>query len=1098
MIDMNKNRLSSLCLALVFCVGMQAQTFPVVFDFTSVRDTQNQYTGSLESGAALTTWTSPGGASYNVLDLGGSNGWFNLSSQFGSMVKGLGSTFSISVDLMVPTTTDIGGNGNFIWCFSYSSSRGYLFLNAKEMRYAITNRTYTQEQSVNPAQSLSKGKWVNVTYVQDGATGTVYVNNVQKAQNTSMTLFPSGISNDLVNNYLGRSPYNGDAYLRNALYKELRVYNKVLTESERAALVETVTEMNGLSDEAAVAYDMENLFVPRVAYKQINLPKQGEYCTISWQTSNADYLTVDGTVVKQETDRDVPVTLTATFTKGSVTQTKTYDVKVKTPEPYSHYLFAFFPSNDNENIYFAVGEDGYNYTTINNDQAVFLAQGHTVMGGLRDPHILRGEDGNFYMVATDMRSALGWASNRGMVLMKSPDLIHWTSSTVHFPTKYAGTPFANVTRVWAPETIYDREAGKYMIYFSILTDDGTVTYDKDFYCYANADFTDLEGEPVYFYDRGSATIDMNIVYNEADGLYHGFYKNEGSGGICKVTAERLTPAAGEADGSQWDHPSGTLQQTNEAVEGAGVFRLINDDSWILMYDCYGSGHYQFCSSPDLSTFTFVKNTATSGSFTPRHGNVLPITEAEYQALLEAFPCPALTAETDPDADGNLNLTKERISQLCESTDGWNEMTGFRTHGTNTPYINGEAVITGTFLEHWRDGRTIDYNMASKTLRYLPSGTYKLQAASIATWQNDASVTVEGVTFFADDQTADVHTANGVPELYKLTFDITAADDYTTTLGMSTTNETTANWVAFDNFRLYFVGTEAEYHAALRQMHLDYIARAEALYDDLCVEYLPALQEAVASVDVDATDYPTIEAQLDRLVAAIADAKEAIASTVLLKETDNAAPAAQNGVHVKLCRALSNDQWQTLVLPFSMTAEQVVATFGEGTVVKELESVSGTENLKLTFRQVDGITANVPVIITPAETKDFYCIKTVDVTPSAQPVVELPQLTFFGNYAAGYVLTTSDFYLMDNTFLHSPGGNLLKPYRAIFHVNDSTVKSLGFDTDDPTGIEARTQDKVQGTMYDLSGRRVGTHTLSPENGAGQPGLYVGQGRKILVR
>ena len=46
------------------------------------------------------------------------------------------------------------------------------------------------------------------------------------------------------------------------------------------------------------------------------------------------------------------------------------------------------------------------------------------MGGLRDPHILRGEDGRFYMVATDMRSELGWSSNRGMVLMRSDDLIN--------------------------------------------------------------------------------------------------------------------------------------------------------------------------------------------------------------------------------------------------------------------------------------------------------------------------------------------------------------------------------------------------------------------------------------------------------------------------------------------------------------------------------------------------------------------------------------------------------------------------------------------------------------------------------------------------
>ena len=299
--------------------------------------------------------------------------------------------------------------------------------------------------------------------------------------------------------------------------------------------------------------------------------------------------------------------------------------------PYSHYLFAFFPSNSDENIYYALSDNGYDYTVINQNKPVFTAEGHTVMGGLRDPHILRGEDGRFYMVATDMRSALGWSSNRGIVLMRSDDLVNWTCSQVHFPTRYAGTYFANVTRVWAPETIYDPVAGKYLVYFSILTNDGVVTYDKVFYAYANDDFTDLEGEPTYFYDRGGATIDMDIVYNENDGLYHAFYKNEGAGGICQVTATTLTAPAGE-EGSQWSAPSGTLQQTTEAVEGAGIFRLINSDDWILMYDCYMNGHYQFCSSPDLFQFTFRKNTATQGAFTPRHGTVIPITEEEYQIL----------------------------------------------------------------------------------------------------------------------------------------------------------------------------------------------------------------------------------------------------------------------------------------------------------------------------------------------------------------------------------------------------------------------------------------------------------------------------------
>ena len=75
-----------------------------------------------------------------------------------------------------------------------------------------------------------------------------------------------------------------------------------------------------------------------------------------------------------------------------------------------------------------------------------------------------------------------------------------------------------------------------------------------------------------------------------------------------------------------------MQQTTEAVEGAGVFRLINSDDWILMYDCYNNGHYQFCSSQDLFQFTFRQNTTTQGAFTPRHGTVIPITEEEYQIL----------------------------------------------------------------------------------------------------------------------------------------------------------------------------------------------------------------------------------------------------------------------------------------------------------------------------------------------------------------------------------------------------------------------------------------------------------------------------------
>ena len=79
-----------------------------------------------------------------------------------------------------------------------------------------------------------------------------------------------------------------------------------------------------------------------------------------------------------------------------------------------------------------------------------------------------------------------------------------------------------------------------------------------------------------------------------------------------------------------------FEDTDKAVEGSGVFQRIEGD-WVLMYDCYTSGHYQFCVSKDLKKFTRVQDTATQGLFTPRHGTVIAITKKELNRLQKAFP-----------------------------------------------------------------------------------------------------------------------------------------------------------------------------------------------------------------------------------------------------------------------------------------------------------------------------------------------------------------------------------------------------------------------------------------------------------------------------
>ena len=143
-------------------------------------------------------------------------------------------------------------------------------------------------------------------------------------------------------------------------------------------------------------------------------------------------------------------------------------------------------------------------------------------GGVRDPHILRGEDGNFYMVVTDLYvTDMGW-KNYAMVLLKSEDLINWQSSVVNIPEAFPDE-FGDVWRVWAPQTIYDEEAGKYMVYFSMKQGDDP---DIIYYAYANDDFTALETAPqqLLFSPTGNACIDADII--KKDGKFYMFHKSE--------------------------------------------------------------------------------------------------------------------------------------------------------------------------------------------------------------------------------------------------------------------------------------------------------------------------------------------------------------------------------------------------------------------------------------------------------------------------------------------------------------------------------------------------------------------------------------------
>ena len=303
------------------------------------------------------------------------------------------------------------------------------------------------------------------------------------------------------------------------------------------------------------------------------------------------------------------------------------------------YLFAYFEGrgdkNQQEQLRFAVSKDAQNWYALNKNNPILSSDSISESGGIRDPHILRGEDNCFYMVATDMKVAeYGWTKNPGIVLLKSEDLVNWTHSRINLGKDWPS--FSDAYWVWAPQTIYDREAKKYMIYFTLQRmGDGRkslITY----YAYANKDFTAFESEPEVLFSAKYGSIDNDIIYK--DGVYHLFYKGntkdengkEFKNGIQQATSKNLTGPYVE-DFEYIDAYAGTSTH----VEGSGVFKLNDKEEYILMYDLYSSGRYEYQTSKDLNTFT-VEPQSFNKNFFPRHGTVISVTVDELERLQQKW------------------------------------------------------------------------------------------------------------------------------------------------------------------------------------------------------------------------------------------------------------------------------------------------------------------------------------------------------------------------------------------------------------------------------------------------------------------------------
>ena len=247
---MKRFRLLLMFVALLNALGIWAEEANLKLHFNFENATGNAVPEAVSGGTLKGTLQNNAKVEkmgkYHVLNLGSANGYFDMGAGAGKVIAGC-TNFTISMYYYVNANQDISGLGNFLFTFSTqetcSSDAGcYYFYALNSQRFAASQAGYGSESSVNANVVSAKGRWVSVVYVLDGNNGTLYVDG-QKMLTAPMPKGNETFSNTSpIYNWIGRSPFAGDAYLANTKVADIRIYDKALTGGEVTRLALTADD----------------------------------------------------------------------------------------------------------------------------------------------------------------------------------------------------------------------------------------------------------------------------------------------------------------------------------------------------------------------------------------------------------------------------------------------------------------------------------------------------------------------------------------------------------------------------------------------------------------------------------------------------------------------------------------------------------------------------------------------------------------------------------------------------------------------------------------------------------------------------------------
>lgn len=444
----------------------------------------------------------------------------------------------------------------------------------------------------------------------------------------------------------------------------------------------TLTPLAGVSAGAAPRTDsslrsaVDALSVPNIddVRGNLTLPTTGPNgTTVTWTSSDRVVITPTGEVTRPPANgKPAKVTLTAKVSLGRDSGTRRFTATVvPTPvrEPLAGYSFFYFTgegTSNGEQIYSAVsrGNDPLNWTELNNGRPVLKSSLGEL--GVRDPFVMRSPDGDrFYLLATDLKinGGRGWdaeqrTGSRSIMVWESTDLAHWSRQR----SVQVAPPTAGNT--WAPEAFWDAKRGDYVVYWaSKLYAENDPNHTGDSYnrmMYATTrDFVTFSPAKVWI-DPGYSVIDSTVVQDK--GTYYRFTKDErnntSSSPCSKYILEQKATDLLDPNYAFVAECIGKGTATSPGLtagEGPTGFKSNTENKWYLFIDEYGGRGYVPFETTDLDSGKWTMSTGAHLPPSPRHGTVLPVTQAEMDRLT-APPAPVRANQNGLVAHWPLNGT----------------------------------------------------------------------------------------------------------------------------------------------------------------------------------------------------------------------------------------------------------------------------------------------------------------------------------------------------------------------------------------------------------------------------------------------------------